>query len=155
MASLKVACMVVMCMTVVGAAPTAEAPKQPLVPSLPQSLSDVTPALHLFTSHQVMPLLTLTIYKAGKVLLPMDFFAVAKAPAKGPSLTPEPSTKAPKRDTEKSLSQKWVSLVLGGLIQDHQHAFSGMTRVLSFGLENKKKLTLLKMNAGNVVAVKL
>ncbi|QCD88239.1 fasciclin-like arabinogalactan protein 12 [Vigna unguiculata] len=78
----------------------------------------------------------LAIYKVGKVLLPMDFFAVAKAPAKGPSLAPEPSAKAPKADkdplspdsSESSQTNptsnnsgsekihvhgKWVSLVLG------------------------------------------
>ena len=79
----------------------------------------------------------LAIYKVGKVLLPMDFFAVAKAPAKSPSLAPEPSAKAPKADKENSLSPdssessqinsskdnsgtvkinvsgKWLSLVLG------------------------------------------
>ncbi|KAJ1379705.1 FAS1 domain [Sesbania bispinosa] len=79
----------------------------------------------------------LAIYKVGKVLLPMDFFAVAKAPAKAPSLAPEPSAKAPKPDKEKTLSPdssgssemnptnensgtltinvygKWVSLVIG------------------------------------------
>ncbi|ESW04193.1 hypothetical protein PHAVU_011G074400 [Phaseolus vulgaris] len=42
----------------------------------------------------------LAIYKVGKVLLPMDFFAVAKAP----TLAPEPSAKAPKADKEKSIS---------------------------------------------------
>ena len=45
----------------------------------------------------------LAIYKVGKVLLPLDFFAVAKAPAKAPSLAPEPSTdaaKAPKADKD-------------------------------------------------------
>ncbi|KAJ1424329.1 FAS1 domain [Sesbania bispinosa] len=42
----------------------------------------------------------LAIYKVGKVLLPMDFFTVAKAP----SLAPEPSAKAPKPDKEKTLS---------------------------------------------------
>ncbi|KAJ1424335.1 FAS1 domain [Sesbania bispinosa] len=46
----------------------------------------------------------LAIYKVGKVLLPMDFFTVAKAPAKSPSLAPEPSAKAPKPDKEKTLS---------------------------------------------------
>ncbi|KOM50706.1 hypothetical protein LR48_Vigan08g153300 [Vigna angularis] len=46
----------------------------------------------------------LAIYKVGKVLLPMDFFVVAKAPAKAPSLAPESSEKAPKADKEKSLS---------------------------------------------------
>nr|KYP68508.1 Fasciclin-like arabinogalactan protein 11 [Cajanus cajan] len=49
----------------------------------------------------------LAIYKVGKVLLPMDFFAVAKAPAKGPSLAPEPSSdaaKAPKADKDESSS---------------------------------------------------
>ncbi|KAK7404699.1 hypothetical protein VNO78_05659 [Psophocarpus tetragonolobus] len=46
----------------------------------------------------------LAIYKVGKVLLPMDFFTLAKAPAKQPSLAPEPSAKAPKADKEKSLS---------------------------------------------------
>ncbi|BAT90593.1 hypothetical protein VIGAN_06186100 [Vigna angularis var. angularis] len=79
----------------------------------------------------------LAIYKVGKVLLPMDFFTVAKAPAKSPSLAPEPSAKAPKADKENSLSPdssessqinsskdnsgtvkinvygKWLSLVLG------------------------------------------
>ncbi|CAJ1979317.1 unnamed protein product [Sphenostylis stenocarpa] len=79
----------------------------------------------------------LAIYKVGKVLLPMDFFAVAKAPAKSPLLAPEPSAKAPKADKENSLSPdssasseinttkdnsgtvkinlpgKWLSLVLG------------------------------------------
>ncbi|RZB80530.1 fasciclin-like arabinogalactan protein 12 [Glycine soja] len=78
----------------------------------------------------------LAIYKVGKVLLPMDFFAVAKAPAKAPSLAPEPSAKAPKADkdplspdtsessqtnptTENSgtvkinVHGKWVSLVFG------------------------------------------
>ncbi|XP_027910139.1 fasciclin-like arabinogalactan protein 12 [Vigna unguiculata] len=79
----------------------------------------------------------LAIYKVGKVLLPMDFFAVAKAPAKGPSLAPEPSAKAPKADKDNSLSPdssessqinsskdnsgtvkinvygKWLSLLLG------------------------------------------
>ncbi|KAL9296726.1 hypothetical protein ACSQ67_022622 [Phaseolus vulgaris] len=82
----------------------------------------------------------LAIYKVGKVLLPMDFFAVAKAPAKGPSLAPEPSAKAPKADKEKPVSPdssessdinstndnsgtvkinlqgKWVSHVLGVLL---------------------------------------
>ena len=82
----------------------------------------------------------LAIYKVGKVLLPMDFFAVAKAPAKGPSLAPEPSANAPKADKEKPLSPdssessqinstkdnsgtskinlqgKWVSHVLGVLL---------------------------------------
>ncbi|RDY09559.1 Beta-galactosidase 8 [Mucuna pruriens] len=82
----------------------------------------------------------LAIYKVGKVLLPMDFFAVAKAPAKAPSLAPEPSSdaaKAPKADKDESSSsdssqvnpteqnsgtQKisvygmWVSLVLGVLV---------------------------------------
>ncbi|KAJ1438697.1 Fasciclin-like arabinogalactan protein 11 [Sesbania bispinosa] len=33
----------------------------------------------------------LAIYKVEKVLLPMDFFTVAKAPVKAPSLAPEPS----------------------------------------------------------------
>ncbi|KAL2328634.1 hypothetical protein Fmac_022061 [Flemingia macrophylla] len=42
----------------------------------------------------------LAVYKVGKVLLPMDFFTVAKAPAKGPSLAPESSAKAPKPDKE-------------------------------------------------------
>ncbi|KAJ1379708.1 FAS1 domain [Sesbania bispinosa] len=45
----------------------------------------------------------LAIYKVGKVLLPMDFFTVAKAPAKAPSLAPEPSAdtaKAPKADKD-------------------------------------------------------
>ncbi|CAJ1979325.1 unnamed protein product [Sphenostylis stenocarpa] len=49
----------------------------------------------------------LAIYKVGKVLLPMDFFTVAKAPAKAPSLAPEPSSgvaKAPKTDTDESSS---------------------------------------------------
>ncbi|KAL2328625.1 hypothetical protein Fmac_022052 [Flemingia macrophylla] len=78
----------------------------------------------------------LAIYKVGKVLLPMDFFAVAKAPAKGPSLAPEPSAKAPKPDKEPlspdssessqinstnensgtvkiNVHGKWVPLVLG------------------------------------------
>ncbi|XP_057449013.1 fasciclin-like arabinogalactan protein 12 [Lotus japonicus] len=79
----------------------------------------------------------LAIYKVGKVLLPMDFFAVAKAPAKAPSSAPEPSAEAPKADKEKPSSDdssdssqisstsmksssvkittcgKWVSLVLG------------------------------------------
>ncbi|KAL9296728.1 hypothetical protein ACSQ67_022624 [Phaseolus vulgaris] len=78
----------------------------------------------------------LAIYKVGKVLLPMDFFAVAKAPAKAPSLAPEPSARSPKADkeplspdssessqtnptndnsgTEKiHMNGKWVSLVLG------------------------------------------
>ncbi|XP_020214622.1 fasciclin-like arabinogalactan protein 12 [Cajanus cajan] len=81
----------------------------------------------------------LAIYKVGKVLLPMDFFVVAKAPAKGPSLAPQPSSdaaKAPKADKDplsadssdssqiNSTSEnsgtvkinvhgKWVALVLG------------------------------------------
>ncbi|MED6216880.1 hypothetical protein PIB30_012341 [Stylosanthes scabra] len=45
----------------------------------------------------------LAIYKVGKVLLPLDFFAVAKTPAKAPSLAPEPSSdsaKAPKADKD-------------------------------------------------------
>ncbi|KAG2380338.1 uncharacterized protein HKW66_Vig0171170 [Vigna angularis] len=63
-----------------------EAPKHLVIPSLSQSPSDATPN-------------TPAIYKVGKVLLPMDFFVVAKAPIKGPSLALEPS-------------QKWVSLVL-------------------------------------------
>ncbi|KAL9296716.1 hypothetical protein ACSQ67_022612 [Phaseolus vulgaris] len=42
----------------------------------------------------------LAIYKVGKVLLPMDFFVVAKAP----SLAPESPAKAPKADKEKSMS---------------------------------------------------
>ncbi|KAK7262340.1 hypothetical protein RJT34_29908 [Clitoria ternatea] len=82
----------------------------------------------------------LAIYKVGKVLLPMDFFAVAKAPAKSPSLAPEPSANAPKTDKEKPLSPdssessqvnaakdssgavkinvygKWASLVLGAVL---------------------------------------
>ncbi|XP_057449015.1 fasciclin-like arabinogalactan protein 12 [Lotus japonicus] len=82
----------------------------------------------------------LAIYKVGKVLLPMDFFAVAKAPAKAPSLAPEPSVEAPKADKEKPSSEdssdssqisstsvksstekiiaygKWVSLVLGAVL---------------------------------------
>ncbi|KAK8463937.1 hypothetical protein PHAVU_011G074700 [Phaseolus vulgaris] len=45
----------------------------------------------------------LAIFKVGK-LLPMDFFVVAKAPAKAPSLAPESSAKAPKADKEKSMS---------------------------------------------------
>ncbi|KAK7257725.1 hypothetical protein RIF29_31907 [Crotalaria pallida] len=47
----------------------------------------------------------LAIYKVGKVLLPTDFFTVAKAPAKAPSLAPEPSAetaKAPKPDKDTS-----------------------------------------------------
>ena len=71
------------------------------------------------------------------MLLPMDFFAVAKAPAKAPSLAPEPSSdaaKAPKADKDESSSSDasqvnpteqnsgiekisvygmWVSLVFG------------------------------------------
>ncbi|XP_061349025.1 fasciclin-like arabinogalactan protein 12 [Gastrolobium bilobum] len=82
----------------------------------------------------------LAIYKVGKVLLPLDFFAVAKAPSKAPSLAPEPSAKAPKPDKEKPLSPdssessqinptnqnsgtvkisvfgKWVPLVLGAVL---------------------------------------
>ncbi|KAJ1379713.1 FAS1 domain [Sesbania bispinosa] len=49
----------------------------------------------------------LAIYKVGKVLLPMDFFTVAKAPAKAPSLAPEPSAdtaKAPKADKDAASS---------------------------------------------------
>ncbi|KAJ1424336.1 FAS1 domain [Sesbania bispinosa] len=49
----------------------------------------------------------LAIYKVGKVLLPMDFFTVAKAPAKAPSLAPEPSAdtaKAPKADKDTASS---------------------------------------------------
>ncbi|ESW04223.1 hypothetical protein PHAVU_011G076900 [Phaseolus vulgaris] len=49
----------------------------------------------------------LAIYKVGKVLLPLDFFTVAKAPAKAPSLAPQPSTdatKAPKADKDDSSS---------------------------------------------------
>ncbi|XP_057751200.1 fasciclin-like arabinogalactan protein 11 [Arachis stenosperma] len=44
----------------------------------------------------------LAIYKVGKVLLPLDFFAVAKTPAEAPSLAPEPSdsAKAPKADKD-------------------------------------------------------
>ena len=80
----------------------------------------------------------LALYKVGKVLLPMDFFVVAKAPAKAPSLAPEPSSdaaKAPKADKDESSSSdssqvnsaeqnsgtakmisvygKWVSIGLG------------------------------------------
>ncbi|MCI03938.1 fasciclin-like arabinogalactan protein, partial [Trifolium medium] len=80
----------------------------------------------------------LAIYKVGKVLLPTEFFSVAKAPGKAPSLAPEPSALTPKADKEKpssadssdSSSQvkpsndssgtvkinangKWLSLVLG------------------------------------------
>ena len=81
----------------------------------------------------------LAIYKVGKVLLPMDFFSVAKAPTKGLSLAPEPSTTTPKADKEKPLSPdssdssvkptndnsgtvkvnvygKWVSLVFGAVL---------------------------------------
>lgn len=80
----------------------------------------------------------LAIYKVGKVLLPVEFFKVAKAPAKGPSLAPEPSALTPKADKEKPLSPdsssqvkpendnsgtvkivadgKWVSLVLGTVL---------------------------------------
>lgn len=53
----------------------------------------------------------LAIYKVGKVLLPMDFFSVAKAPTKGPALAPEPSTataKAPKRDKDISSDSSQV-----------------------------------------------
>ncbi|XP_061349014.1 fasciclin-like arabinogalactan protein 12 [Gastrolobium bilobum] len=49
----------------------------------------------------------LAIYKVGKVLLPLDFFAVAKAPSKAPSLAPEPSAdtaKAPKPDKDTASS---------------------------------------------------
>ncbi|KAE9616666.1 putative FAS1 domain-containing protein [Lupinus albus] len=52
----------------------------------------------------------LAIYKVGKVLLPTEFFKVSKpdkAPAKSPSLAPEPSTetaKAPKPDKDTSSS---------------------------------------------------
>lgn len=49
----------------------------------------------------------LAIYKVGKVLLPMDFFAVSKAPSKAPSLAPEPSAetaKAPKPDKDTASS---------------------------------------------------
>ncbi|XP_061349018.1 fasciclin-like arabinogalactan protein 12 [Gastrolobium bilobum] len=49
----------------------------------------------------------LAIYKVGKVLLPSDFFAVAKAPSKAPSLAPEPSAdtaKAPKPDKDTASS---------------------------------------------------
>ncbi|KAL9296732.1 hypothetical protein ACSQ67_022628 [Phaseolus vulgaris] len=49
----------------------------------------------------------LAIYKVGKVLLPLDFFTVAKSPAKAPSLAPQPSTdatKAPKADKDDSSS---------------------------------------------------
>ncbi|OIW08577.1 hypothetical protein TanjilG_03253 [Lupinus angustifolius] len=49
----------------------------------------------------------LAIYKVGKVLLPTEFFTVSKAPAKSPSLAPEPSTetaKAPKPDKDTSSS---------------------------------------------------
>jgi hypothetical protein len=81
----------------------------------------------------------LAIYKVGKVLLPTEFFAKAKAPGKAPSLAPEPSALSPKADKEKPLSPdssdsssqvkpssnnssstvkiiangKWISLVLG------------------------------------------
>ncbi|XP_004505972.1 fasciclin-like arabinogalactan protein 11 [Cicer arietinum] len=81
----------------------------------------------------------LAIYKVAKVLLPTDFFAVAKAPAKakGPSLAPEPSALTPKADKGKPLSPdssdssqdkpandnsgtvkmnvcgKWISLIVG------------------------------------------
>ncbi|GAU38509.1 hypothetical protein TSUD_396260 [Trifolium subterraneum] len=83
----------------------------------------------------------LAIYKVGKVLLPMEFFSVAKAPGKARSLAPEPSALTPKADTEKPLSPdssdssqvkkpsndnsstvkmnvygKWVSLALGAFI---------------------------------------
>ncbi|XP_058755333.1 fasciclin-like arabinogalactan protein 12 [Vicia villosa] len=54
----------------------------------------------------------LAIYKVGKVLLPMEFFSVAKAPAKGPSLAPEPSTdtaKAPKSDKDTSSDSSQVT----------------------------------------------
>jgi hypothetical protein len=53
----------------------------------------------------------LAIYKVGKVLLPMDFFSVAKAPGKAPSLAPEPSTdtaKAPKPDKDTSSDSSQV-----------------------------------------------
>ncbi|XP_050901247.1 fasciclin-like arabinogalactan protein 12 [Lathyrus oleraceus] len=46
----------------------------------------------------------LAIYKVAKVLLPMDFFSVAKAPRKGPALAPEPSALTPKAEKEKPLS---------------------------------------------------
>jgi len=42
----------------------------------------------------------LAIYKVGKLLLPMDFFSVAKAP----SLAPEPSAMTLKADKEKAVS---------------------------------------------------
>ncbi|XP_058735009.1 fasciclin-like arabinogalactan protein 12 [Vicia villosa] len=82
----------------------------------------------------------LAIYKVGKVLLPMDFFSVAKAPKKGPSLAPEPSALTPKAEKEKPLSPdssdssqakpsndnsgsvkinaygKWISLFLGAVM---------------------------------------
>jgi len=53
----------------------------------------------------------LAIYKVGKVLLPMDFFSVGKAPGKAPSLAPEPSTdtaKAPKPDKDTSSDSSQV-----------------------------------------------
>ncbi|KAJ1424338.1 FAS1 domain [Sesbania bispinosa] len=52
--------------------------------------------------------------KVGKVLLPMDFFTVAKAPAKAPSLAPEPSAdtaKAPKADKDTAPSSDSSSQV--------------------------------------------
>jgi hypothetical protein len=53
----------------------------------------------------------LAIYKVGKVLLPTEFFSVAKAPGKAPSLAPEPSTgtaKAPKTDKDTSTDSSQV-----------------------------------------------
>ena len=53
----------------------------------------------------------LAIYKVSKVLLPMDFFSVAKAPGKAPSLAPEPSTdtaKEPKPDKDASSDSSQV-----------------------------------------------
>ncbi|KAK2433966.1 hypothetical protein P8452_31202 [Trifolium repens] len=53
----------------------------------------------------------LAIYKVGKVLLPTEFFSVAKAPEKAPSLAPEPSTgmaKAPKTDKDTSTDSSQV-----------------------------------------------
>ncbi|KAJ1424339.1 Fasciclin-like arabinogalactan protein 11 [Sesbania bispinosa] len=61
-----------------------------------------------------MQISILAIYKVGKVLLPMDFFTVAKAPAKAPSLAPQPSAdtaKAPKADKDTGSSSDSSSQV--------------------------------------------
>ena len=79
----------------------------------------------------------LAIYKVGKVLLPMDFFTVAKAPAKAPSLAPEPSsdaTKAPKADKDDDSSSSNSSSHVNPTEQFGTDKISVLGKLVSLGL---------------------